>query len=311
MHPPPQPPCCPAANGRCREGRRWRYGVLVPLVPASKASGGVWPHLCCPSAVFWAAATLATFSWWGWLTIRWWPRDWATWHVYVVEAMIFTSHLVFMDLVPNWLTALALHRVGCLLRPHRWEHRQTKSGRLSSVLMISTLYAWYTLCWMFAWGLVVGCTSPSGEGCLHWEATMWAASWSYSLAGLLLRLTLWSMRHYQALHASSLLRKLSRFYWAHFAFEEWSGGVVFGAVTPFYDVLFGTCPFDIRWSVPVPLVDFLVCDEAVFRRMKHPRAVRWSVWQWAWHLGWAALIVLLLGSLAAGQVAGWFEPPPG
>ena len=242
--------------------------------------------------------------------MRWWPREWATWRDCVVEVMIFASHLVFMDFVPNWLTALALHRVRFLeQRQHRWEHRLTKAGRLSSVLCISTIYAWYTLCWMVAWGLAVGCTSPSGEGCLHWEATMWAASWGYALVGLLLRVTLWSMRHFPVMYASPLLRKLKRFYWAHFCFHEWSGGVVFGAVTPFYDVIFGTCPFNIRWSVPIPFVDFLICDEAVFLRMKHPEAIRWSVWQWAWHLAWAALILLLLGSLLVGRVAGWFEPP--
>jgi hypothetical protein len=291
--------------------QRWRFGVPVPLRPLVRQQPAGDDGEQGPSGpiaiILWASTTLATFALWGWLAIHWWPREREWRRDRVADAMVFASHVVFMDLVVNWLTAVLLHRVQCLARwEHRWEHRLTKAARLSSVLLISTMYASYTMVWMLAWGVVIGCTSPSGKGCLHWESTMWAASWGYALVGLFLRLTLWSMRHRPVLYEVPLLRKMSRFYWAHFSFQEWTGGVVFGAITPFYDVILGTCPFDIRWSVPIPVVDFLVCDEHVFLRMKHPKAIKWTAWQWAWHLTWAAIVVLLLSSLVVGQAAGWF-----
>jgi len=136
---------------------------------------------------------------------------------------------------------------------------------------------------------------------------MWLASFSYALVGLVLRLVFWYMRHRPIMYQRyPLLLKMSRFYWAHFHYHEWSGGVVFGAVTPFYDVVFGTCPFDIKWSCPIPFVDFLLCEQEVFKTVRDPAKIRWTVWQRAWHIGWLLLIAGLVVLLASLQSVGYF-----
>lgn len=215
----------------------------------------MWAHLIYPSAVLWGAAALVTFALWGWLVWRWWPQRLSATSHFVEHGLTFVLHLVFMDLVPNWLSGLCLHRVPFLERwEHQWEHQLTMGGQLSSLFLITTLYAWYTLFFMAAFGLGVACNSPSDAGCFHWESSMWLASFSYALVGLGLRLAFWWMRHHPILYRRCpLLLKMGRFYWAHFHFRLDSGGVVFGAVTPFYDVVFGTCPFDIKYSCPIPL----------------------------------------------------------
>ena len=137
----------------------------------------------------------------------------------IEHGLTFVLHISFMDLVPNWLTGALLHRVPLLERwQHRWEHRLTKSGRLSLLFAITTLYLWYTLMFMAMFGLGVACTAT--RGCWHWESAMWIASFSYAQVGLALRLWLWAARHYPQLYARSpVMLKMVRFYWAHFNFS--------------------------------------------------------------------------------------------
>merc|ERR1711924_549361 len=102
----------------------------------------IWVHLACPSAIIWGSVALATFTLWGWLVWRWWPQCSLTLPHAVEHSLTFVLHLVFMDLVPNWLTGLCLHRVPSFeCWEHRWEHRLTMGGQLSSLFVITTLYA--------------------------------------------------------------------------------------------------------------------------------------------------------------------------
>lgn len=279
--------------------------MTVSVVPANKIPRPISMSISA-AGVFWGSAAIATFVLWGWHVWRWWPTRWSTLKL-VEHSLSFSLHICFMDLVPNYLTGLCLHRVPFLERwEHRWEHRTTKSSSLWSIFMVTTLYAWYTLLFMAAWGFGVACTSPAHGSCFHWESIMWLASFSYALVGLALRLVFWALRHYPSMYTCCpVLLKLSRFYWAHFHFLEWRGGVVFGAITPFYDVVFGTCPFDIKWSCPIPFVDFLVCEAAVFRTVRHPRKIKWTVLQWAWHIGWLAFIAGMAATLALLQAGGY------
>lgn len=286
----------------------WRRGITVSVVPTKTVPSIIRTYLD-PSAIVWGSAALATFALWGCLVWCWWPSSWSSTPKLVEHGLTFCLHIVFMDLVPNWLTGLCLHRIPFLERwEHRWEHRTAKAGTLSSIFLVATLYAWYALLFMAAIGLGVACTSPAQAGCFHWESIMWLASFSYALVGLILRVIFWVARQIPSTYRRHpLLLKMSRFYWAHFHFHEWSGGVVFGACTPFYDVVFGTCPFDIKWSTPIPFIDFLVCEDKVFETVRHPRKMKWTVWQRVWHIGWLALIVGAIALLTSLQAIGYFE----
>ena len=126
---------------------------------------------------------LVTYAIWVLLAIRWFPSNWS--RIKLIEhGLIFTLQIVFMDLVPNYLTGMLLHRVKILqIYLHRWEHRLTRKGDISSICLISTLYAWYSLFYMLLWGFVIACNSPANKGCYHWESIMWTASLLYSITG--------------------------------------------------------------------------------------------------------------------------------
>ena len=308
----------PLAGPRCHSlgavacakirAKHWRHGRTVSVVPADKtATANIWSHLGGLAAAIWGAAAIMTFALWGWLVYRWWP-SWSSTPKLIENGLTFSLHIVFMDLVPNWLTGLCLHRIPFLERwEHRAEHRLTKEGKLSSLFMVTTLYAWYTLLFMAAFGLGVACSSPGGGSCFDWTSVMWLASFSYALVGLLLRLVFWYMRHFPIMYTQyPLLLKMSRFYWAHFHFLEWSGGVVFGACTPFWDVVFGTCPYDIKWSVPIPFVDFVLCEQRVFETVRHPKRIKWSALQRAWHWSWLLLIAASVVGMVWLQAVGYF-----
>ena len=68
--------------------------------------------------------------------------------------------------------------------------------------------------------------------------------------------------------------------------------------------LWNMCPYDIKcekWSVPIPFVDFVLCEKRVFETVRHPKAEEDQVdgppaWQRVWHWSWLLLI--------AGSVVG-------
>ena len=100
---------------------------------------------------------------------------------------------------------------------------------------------------------------------------------------------------------------MSNFYWAHFNYREWSDqSVLFGAITPFYDVVFGTCPYDIKYSVPVPFIDFVFTPIEVFQVPTDPTLIRWTTSQLIWHMGWLIGIGLTMFLLLYLQCLGYF-----
>lgn len=118
---------------------------------------------------------------------------------------------------------------------------------------------------------------------------MWITSFSYAFTGVLLRLWLW--RHKTSnTQKSTISVRMSKFYWVHFYHNEFEDMFCFGALTPFWDVLFGTCPFDIKYSTPFPFIDFILARGA-FETMIEKGSVKWSVPQLLWYSGWLLFIV--------------------
>jgi hypothetical protein len=275
--------------------RRWRDG-MEPYIPELNKivlhEQSVIQELMRPLTIFWMSWTLALLSLWLKLTVIFWPTD-PDKPLYG-HFIMFYSHIVFMDLVPNFATGYLLHKINCLKNNcHKKEHELTKSGELWCIFFITTLYGLYTLFFMCAWGLIVAC--PQEKGCFHWNSAMWIASFSYTVVGLSLRLTLYTARRKPILYSSSkLILNMARFYWAHFHFKEWESYSLFGAQTPFWDVIFGTCPYNIPYSTPIPFLDFFVTDEKVFMKAKNPRAYKWTLKQKIYHMTWAVVVFSLV-----------------
>merc|ERR1719188_2027293 len=60
----------------------------------------------------------------------------------------------------------------------------------------------------------------------------------------------------------------------------------YGNVMPFYDVLLGTIPFEVKYSVPFPFIDFITHPASVWSTYVDPREVRWTLLQKLWYGAW-------------------------
>jgi len=82
------------------------------------------------------------------------------------------------------------------------------------------------------------------------------------------------------------------------------------------------CPYDIKcekWSVPIPFVDFVLCEKRVFETVRHPKAEEdqvdgppaWQrVWHWSWLLLIAGSVVGMVGLQAVDYFTGGRDGPP-
>ncbi|CAJ1342216.1 unnamed protein product [Effrenium voratum] len=251
-----------------------------------------------PVCLCWGAAVLLIYAYWARNVVVFFPllrnREDA-----IEAGLTAVLHICFMDLVPNYFTGMALHRVPCLVRiEHSAEHNAAIGGRMDHLLQVTFGYACYTLIWMVLLGTVVSATSPMNIKCYghvvwnNWRSAMWIVSFLHNFCGFLLRIWLWTARRFPSMYSGiSVRRKMARFYWSHFHFNEWHGGVSFGNVTPYYDVALGTCPYNIPYSTPIPLVDYLIWPEQVFIETKHPNDIKWNWKQRVWHLLGACYVI--------------------
>jgi hypothetical protein len=252
-----------------------------------------------PCLVFGTVAVSCVFGFWFFLMLHFWPTP-HTPEEWLLELLVGTQHVFFMDIVPNWLTGYCLHRLSCLRRVHSAEHELQKNNNLSTSFMLSSIYGVYTLGWMFAWGLAIGCANGR-DHCWSWHSAMWITSLCYAFNGFLIRLYFWRYKSSMA-GSSTFSNRMSQFYWAHFYHREFEDMLCFGAQTPFWDVLFGTCPFDIKYSTPFPFVDFMLARGA-FEKLIERGSVKWNILQVFWYSGWTLFIVLqwpLMVYLASG-----------
>ena len=264
-----------------------------------------------PRKILWFLLLTIEYAGFAALTLRFFPQNWGSANHWVEHILTFVLHVVYMDLILNWLTGLLLHRISWLrTNLHRSEHAMIKEGKLHHLMQVAFFYGLWTLLHMVAFGLGIACTSPSNHsGCWNWQSTMWVASFAYSLIGLLLRFWFWfAQGSADMCTGSPMMLNLALFYWAHFNPEsEWEDEVVFGSVTPFWDVLFGTCPYDIKFSVPIPFLDFALQDSKVFVNLKKPKDIRWTMLQQMWYAMWVAALIGLLVLLSLLQAVGYFK----
>ena len=86
----------------------------------------------------------------------------------------------------------------------------------------------------------------------------------------------------------------------------------YGAGTPFWDVIYGSCPFDIKWGVPIPFVDFYANKDEVFFYYVDPRAIKWlalviSTVAYTLCIYWAAIRFSLPARLAMNVLVRQFD----
>ena len=272
---------CATSDGRTMEawstwkGKSAGTAALVHVSsdPISPESSALISNVQTRSRkILWFLLLTIEYAGFATLTLRFFPQNWGSANHWVEHILTFVLHVVYMDLILNWLTGLLLHRISWLrTNLHRSEHAMIKEGKLHHLMQVAFFYGLWTLLHMVAFGLGIACTSPSNHsGCWNWQSTMWVASFAYSLIGLLLRFWFWfAQGSADMCTGSPMMLNLALFYWAHFNPEsEWEDEVVFGSVTPFWDVLFGTCPYDIKFSVPIPFLDFALQDSKIFVNLK-------------------------------------------
>lgn len=95
-----------------------------------------------------------------------------------------------------------------------------------------------------------------------------------------------------------------RFFKTHFtmaAFEYYDSGPYegrtmstgYGNLMPFFDVLIGSCPFDVRYSVPFPYIDFITHSSGVWCKYVDPADIKWSPLQKLWYASWCMFLIFV------------------
>jgi len=76
-------------------------------------------------------------------------------------------------------------------------------------------------------------------------------------------------------------------------YRGWTRSTGYGNFMPFFDVCLGSCPFNVKWSVPIPFIDFITHKAEVWSDFVDPESIFWTPLQKLWYFCWLSLIAAL------------------
>lgn len=264
-----------------------------------------WPDIVCEimscSTLPWVLLLVILHTMWAYAAIDVSPpfqaADW------LIQGHFAARYSI--ELFAGMLTGVVAHQVPILMWLHQIEHKYAFQHPLNSTFVIGTIYAVMDMAWCAVWCLLFA--AP------HWWAGKpWPGSWvplimvEEESAAILIRVFNWVLEQRPSMYAycPDFYLNFLRFFRTHFTmpafdmyegkWEGWSMAMGYGAMVPFWDVLWGSCPFDIKYSVPLPMVDFLVASNDVFCNYIDPRNLKWSATQRVWYSFW---LIVNLGAV--------------
>lgn len=209
---------------------------------------------------------------------------------------------LFLEGVVKFGAGIIAHQCTCVVWLHKLEHKYAFQNPVKSTFVIACVYVtYYQIC---AWALCFLTMVPSLMTGTTWAgSTIPMATLVFEVFEMCIRILMWIMEQRPSIYkrCPRIVLNFMRFFRTHFTFPEfefwegkwggWSSAMGYGAGTPFWDVIYGSCPFDIKWSVPIPFVDFYANKDEVFFYYVDPRAIKWSPLQRVWYGSWLALVI--------------------
>mmetsp|Transcript_5210 Transcript_5210/g.6938 ORF Transcript_5210/g.6938 Transcript_5210/m.6938 type:complete len:112 (+) Transcript_5210:65-400(+) len=84
-----------------------------------------------------------------------------------------------------------------------------------------------------------------------------------------------------------------------------SKAVVAGGHCPFWDVCMGTCPFEIKYSLPFIWLDYFFNSPETFETPLDPRTIKWNWKQKLWYSFWIIWVLAVAFFSLAIYYAPW------
>ena len=109
-----------------------------------------------PRKILWFLLLTIEYAGFAALTVRFFPQNWGSANHWVEHILTFVLHVVYMDLILNWLTGLLLHRISWLrTNLHRSEHAMIKEGKLHHLMQVACI------------SCCISCSAASNSACCH------------------------------------------------------------------------------------------------------------------------------------------------
>lgn len=289
--------CCP-----CRKSIRRCFSTKPDFV--DERTDRSWKSIALeflhPETLFWIAVCVIIFCGWGYISWITYPTAMT---MFEHNACMYWS-MLYLDFFPNVLTALIYHQCRCCHRLHKAEHQYVFQSPLKAQFSVGSAYFLYFNCWTGP--MYVLTVIPSIVTRTHYQSAIFYATLVQTVILLWIRIIMWIMeqRPSMYMYAPTCWLNFMRFFRTHFTiaafdyydegrYRGWTRSTGYGNFMPFFDVCLGSCPFNVKWSVPIPFIDFITHKAEVWSDFVDPESIFWTPLQKLWYFCWLSLIAAL------------------
>uniref|UniRef100_A0A6V2EXY0 Uncharacterized protein n=2 Tax=Ditylum brightwellii TaxID=49249 RepID=A0A6V2EXY0_9STRA len=231
---------------------------------------------------------------------------------------LFTSYCA--DFLAYVCTALMEHQFKCLHRFHQWEHDTFFEGTLLGNLKVGFDLRFRVLAILIILFFVMSAPALSAGKLDEFESIIFVTAVIREFVEFATRMLGWLAEQRPTVYYYSPTWYLNylKFFKMHFTqspFEYYeddglgrkgmSKAVVAGGHCPFWDVCMGTCPFEIKYSLPFIWLDYFFNSPETFETPLDPRTIKWNWKQKLWYSFWIIWVLAVAFFSLAIYYAPW------
>jgi len=231
---------------------------------------------------------------------------------------LFTSYCA--DFLAYVCTALMEHQFKCLHRFHQWEHDTFFEGTLLGNLKVGFDLRFRVLAILIILFFVMSAPALGAGKLDEFESIIFVTAVIREFVEFTTRMLGWLAEQRPTVYYYSPTWYLNylKFFKMHFTqspFEYYeddglgrkgmSKAVVAGGHCPFWDVCMGTCPFEIKYSLPFIWLDYFFNSPETFETPLDPRTIKWNWKQKLWYSFWIIWVLAVAFFSLAIYYAPW------